>query len=365
MRWWGWVGTPIHVDAQPMNPKVQNRTHRKFIAWQQKYATVEGMTGQGGFSKVYKGIDANGGRMAIKQLHLGKNTKPGIDATLMWELRALADVKHKNVVELATVVFKIEPMSLLMFLPYYCTDLASFLNRRVGKGGVKRHLSEPLLASLASQLIRGVAAIHGAGYFHRDLKPANIMADDNGVVKIIDFGWSRNYRSPVRSLMAEGIPGTPCYRAPEVLFGVKAYSPAFDLWSLGCILAEFAVLTIPLIRLTEPLGPRDEPFQGNGPLLGTMAATLGIDPSYPPPTLPGYTDFQRLIVSRGNSPPYSTHMMSRLVCEAPQTEVHKRVLEAVAALVKWNPTERPDACKLLEALGMEEGVDVAVVPLVG
>ena len=83
--------------------------------------------------------------------------------------------------------------------------------------------------------------MHGRGMFHRDLKPQNILVDttqeDEPSLKIADFGLGRTHALPVPQLTHEI--GSLYYRAPEVLLGTEYYSHAVDMWSVGCIFAEF------------------------------------------------------------------------------------------------------------------------------
>lgn len=92
-------------------------------------------------------------------------------------------------------------------------------------------------------IINGVQYIHDSGVVHRDLKPENLMIDDDGFIKIIDFGLS--------SLIAEGttlsdVVGSPAYLAPEVL--QKKADMRSDWWAVGIILYELFIGASPFFR---------------------------------------------------------------------------------------------------------------------
>jgi len=94
------------------------------------------------------------------------------------------------------------------------------------------------------QICRSLAYIHGVvGVCHRDIKPQNLLVDPHThQLKLCDFGSAKK--------LVKGEPNisyicSRYYRAPELIFGATEYTTAIDIWSLGCVLAEF-LLALPL-----------------------------------------------------------------------------------------------------------------------
>lgn len=119
----------------------------------------------------------------------------------------------------------------------------------------------PTLKSLLHQLLLGVLHLHSHWILHRDLKPANILVTSSGVVKIGDLGLARLARDPLLPLWnGDKVVVTIWYRAPELLLGARHYTPAIDLWAVGCIYAELLALR-PIFKGEEA---KPEPGGGGG-----------------------------------------------------------------------------------------------------
>lgn len=87
------------------------------------------------------------------------------------------------------------------------------------------------------QLLCGLEHCHAQGVLHRDIKGSNLLIDNNGNLKIGDFGLSTFFRSRQKQPLTSRVV-TLWYRPPELLLGATDYGVSVDLWSAGCILAE-------------------------------------------------------------------------------------------------------------------------------
>jgi serine/threonine protein kinase len=85
-----------------------------------------------------------------------------------------------------------------------------------------------------AQLVGAVSYVHLQSCVHRDLKLENILLDKHENVKLVDFGFTREYEG--KSNYLQTFCGTICYSAPEMLKGEKYAGEKVDVWSLGIIL---------------------------------------------------------------------------------------------------------------------------------
>jgi serine/threonine-protein kinase len=93
-----------------------------------------------------------------------------------------------------------------------------------------------------------MAVAHQVGIIHRDLKPANILINDEGLLKIVDFGVAAAATSGDTQLTKTGyVFGSPKYMAPEQILGKKVDHRA-DIYSVGVILYEMLTGTPPYTK---------------------------------------------------------------------------------------------------------------------
>lgn len=73
---------------------------------------------------------------------------------------------------------------------------------------------------------------------HRDLKPENVLINQNGILKITDFGTARFKHLDTQTGPYTKFICTEAYAPPEQHLGMRHYDESFDMWSVGCIMTE-------------------------------------------------------------------------------------------------------------------------------
>nr|GMD08345.1 CBL-interacting serine/threonine-protein kinase 12-like [Ipomoea batatas] len=175
------------------------------------------LLGHGTFAKVYhaRNIKTNES-VAIKVIDKEKILRVGLTAHVKREVSILRRVRHPNIVQLYEVM---ATKSKIFFVMEYVKGGELF--NKVAKGRLK----EDDARKYFQQLISAVAFCHARGVFHRDLKPENILLDEDGNVKVSDFGLSAISEQIKQDGLFHTFCGTPAYVAPEVL-ARKGYDAA-------------------------------------------------------------------------------------------------------------------------------------------
>ncbi len=190
---------------------------------------LTGRIGAGRFGVVLRARTASlGNRLAVKVLKPEHRDDALAVERFVREARALAKIRHENVVRVVGIGSSRE-------VPFLVMDFVEgpTLATHLRKHGV---LEPTEAARLALGIARGLGAIHDAALLHRDLKPDNVMLCGAECPVITDLGIAKSLRDETLT-MSGALLGTPLYMAPEQARGDMT-SQATDLYALGTILYE-------------------------------------------------------------------------------------------------------------------------------
>ena len=198
------------------------------------------LLGAGGMGEVYRARDPRLGRdVAVKVLSGGLTDKPELLARFQREARAVAALNHPHIV----TIYSVEEAGGVNFLTMELVD-GQALDRLIPATG----LPVERIVEIAGALADALAAAHEKGIVHRDLKPANIMVNNEGRVKVLDFGLAKDVRAAApddatvaapSQTQAGMVMGTPSYMSPEQISG-RSLDHRTDIFSLGVVLHEMA-----------------------------------------------------------------------------------------------------------------------------
>ncbi len=322
--------------------------------------------GAGAYGVVYEALDHQRGEVvALKTL---RDLQPEALYRFKREFRALADVRHDNLVRLHELVsadehwlFTMELVAGQDFLralgvasagpegsingldhtvrvaPGELAELAELAARTPSSdaaGTAPRAPPDPArLRPLLRQLAAGVVALHRRGMQHRDLKPSNVLVTPAGRVVILDFGLVSE-RHTRRSDAAQ-IVGTVEYMAPEQAAGLPS-TPASDWYSVGVMLFEALTGALPftgslLDMLTHRI-ERDAPSvralcpEAPSDLAALCMALLARDPSHRP------DDDEVLALLGGSDPATSSAGLPRIFASV-HSAAHSSASHAAATLL--------------------------------
>jgi len=179
--------------------------------------------GIGSFGQVHVGMNTETGvLMAIKQFK--------IDGAIMEDIRTEVELmrsfKHINIVRYLGA--QMDDKFLHIFQEWVPGGSVSSLLGKFGSFSIE------VIQSYISQTLNGLIYLHDNDIMHRDIKGSNILVNDEGIVKLADFGASKKLKNLSSNMMMSlTVRGTPYFMAPEVF--EEKYSAKADIWGVGCV----------------------------------------------------------------------------------------------------------------------------------
>ncbi|TBR20985.1 hypothetical protein EPO15_11460, partial [bacterium] len=198
---------------------------------------IDKKIGQGGMGVVYSGMDTSLERpVAIKKMREEIRTDMRERDRFIKEAKMVAALRHPNIVEIYSIVE--DGSDVYLVFEYVTGKTVHDLTYERGA----------LPAGWAIGVIKAVASAldyaHKRGVVHRDLKPSNIMVEEEGMVKVMDFGVARMAKDSLsRMSMTNTVVGTPPYMAPEQEQGIVRKES--DVYALAVCLYEMVTGTLP------------------------------------------------------------------------------------------------------------------------
>jgi len=179
-------------------------------------------------------------RLVLKFLNPNVASDEEMMKRFVHELRYSRRITHKNVIRIYDFLYIGGAYAISMeYFPSHTlsTEIAN-----------EKPMNPKKAVRYAMDICLGMMHAHQQGIIHRDLKPANILINDEGLLKIVDFGVAAAAKSGDTQLTKTGyVIGSPKYMAPEQILGKKVDERA-DIYSLGVILYEMLAGTPPYTR---------------------------------------------------------------------------------------------------------------------
>jgi cyclin-dependent kinase 8/11 len=339
------------------------------------YYEIVGFISSGTYGRVYKAVSKrNAAHMpasvpkhpstgkkieafAIKKFKPDKEGElqyTGISQSAIREMALCTELSHPALIHLVEII--LESKCIYMVFEYAEHDLLQIIHHHSLLH--RTPIPASTLRSCMHQLLSGLLYLHQNWVIHRDLKPANIMVTSSGAIKIGDLGLARLFYKPLHALFTgDKVVVTIWYRAPELLLGSRHYTPAIDLWAIGCIFAELLSLR-PIFKGEEAKqdSKKAVPFQRNQ--MGKIGEILGLPNKKDWPLLtamPEYPSLQGVAAQHGavNKPMtlerwYRTTVGNNNYASKPAGPPPDTALDLLKALLTYDPLKRLTAEQALK-----------------
>lgn len=184
--------------------------------------------GSGGMGSVFLAVNTNiDQQVAIKVLRPEVARNSALRARFKQEAEMLCSLDHPGIVKFLNYVETAEGVFLIMEYVKGMT-LEDFISKK--NGLIVESKAYPLIC----EILDAFAYAHSKGIVHRDIKPANIIIQDDGHIKIMDFGIAQIV-SEANVTDSKAIMGTPAYMSPEQIYG-KDIDARSDIYSIGVLI---------------------------------------------------------------------------------------------------------------------------------
>lgn len=203
------------------------------------------LLGQGSFGSAWRVEESATGRiLAAKVMDL--NAMSAKDRGFVTnEVKCLSRCNNPHIVRCESAV---ERDGILLIVMEYADGGDLYRQIRARQQSL-RYFREHEVIFIFLQLCIALDHIHMNKMMHRDLKTANILLTTTGLVKLGDFGFSRQYEDSLSNPVGSTFCGTPYYLSPE-LWHRQPYSKKSEMWALGVVLYE-------VMALKRPFGGRN------------------------------------------------------------------------------------------------------------
>ncbi|CAO4384323.1 unnamed protein product [Caenorhabditis nigoni] len=149
---------------------------------------------------------------------------------------------HENVVNVKEVLLGRTVFDAYVAMEYMDNDVKNWMDTLKDNG---KRFPTGHTKNLVRQLLQGISHLHDLGILHRNLKTRNLLISSSGVLKIAGFGLAREFvksNDTEKQMEMTVRVGTLWYRSPELLLHPITCSTPVDMWSVGCIMAEFVTM---------------------------------------------------------------------------------------------------------------------------
>jgi eukaryotic-like serine/threonine-protein kinase len=179
-------------------------------------------------------------RLILKFLNSNVAQDEEVMKRFVHELRYSRKITHKNVIRIYDFLF---------IQGLYAISMEYFPSHTLaGEIVNEKPMDLKRAVRFGCDITSGMTVAHQVGIVHRDLKPANVLINQDGLLKIVDFGVAAAQREGDTQLTKTGyVIGSPKYMAPEQILGKKVDERA-DIYALGVILYEMVTGVPPYAR---------------------------------------------------------------------------------------------------------------------